>query len=166
MLQFDNLPLETQQEFLVTVHKILRTTRPTFRGFFSRSGAHKFVTHFDMTVDFLTYFLVERQTRLSIEYESDIKRLMQENPTLFHVDKTIEKLEDIFNPEKARESEMIAVQEELYFYIDPDVANAGKVASLSVKIDEFLDFTIGKKKHCFTLERRTRIRKISLLASS
>ena len=67
MLHFDNLPLETQQEFLVTVHKILRTTRPTFRGFFSRSGAHKFVTHFDLTVDFLTDFLVERQTRLRIE---------------------------------------------------------------------------------------------------
>ena len=46
----------------------------------------------------------------------------------------------------------MAVQEELYFYIDPNVADEGKIASLTTKIDEFRDFTRGNENTVLLLK--------------
>ena len=139
-LHYDNLPLGTKQEFLMTVHKILRTTQATFRGFFARPGAHHFTAYFNSTVGDLTNFLVERQGKLKTEYGSDIELLISDNPALFAGEESLGGFEDVFSQDKAREEEIMAVQEELYYYVDPNVVCSGKFVSLSAKIDEFIDF--------------------------
>ena len=139
-LHYDNLPPGTKQEFLMTVHKILRTTRATFRGFFARPGAHHFTTYFNLTVDFLTDFLVERQAKLRAEYGRDLELLMKKNPALSEAEVTLGDFDDVFSQEKARKEEVMAAQEELYFYVDPNVICSGSLVPLSAKIDEFIDF--------------------------
>ena len=150
-LHYDNLPQGTQQEFLLTVHKILQTTRPMFKGFFARPGAHHFTTYFNLTADFLIDFLAGRQAKLRAEYENDIKLLMNENPYLFPISEKMGEFEEVFNQEKAREGEIMASQEELYFYVDPDVLDDGRLVPLSAKIDEFIDFSPGNSSNTVIL---------------
>ena len=115
-LHYDNLPPGTKQEFLMTVHKILRTTRATFRGFFARPGAHHFTAHFKLTVDFLTDFLVERKAKLKTEYGSDLELLISDKPALFEAEEKLGGFDEVFSQEKAREEELMAAQEETFMW--------------------------------------------------
>ena len=85
-VHFDQLPSGTKEEFLVTVEKILHTSRPIFKGLFTREGAHNFLTEFKMTADQLADFLVERQAKLKSEYSEDLDQLIKENSQLFRTD--------------------------------------------------------------------------------
>ena len=142
-LHYDTLPIETQHEFLITMDKILDTTRAAFEGFFLRPGAHHFITLFNWNVEDLANFLVKRQAKLRAEYSTAIDTLRKNMPALFATSEKVEHFEDAFNQSKARENEILAAQEELYFYVDPDVLDGDRLTALSVKIDEFIAFDKG-----------------------
>lgn len=143
-LDFEQLPQGTKGEFIKTLKKIAQTSKATFRGFLSRDGAHHFVSSCKLSsVDELTEFLAYRRDEMIQSYKNYLQ-----DPVL-HVISFInlKKKKEMRNlEEQAREDEAKAVQEELHFYIYPDVTqtnvdskNRNRVA-LTDRIYDFLAF--------------------------
>jgi len=85
-LKFDDLPNGTKKEFLATVHRISETTEATFRGFFTREGAHHFVAYYKLTIDELAKFLMDRKvTKAYQEHLDDAQTLFQEEQKIIDI---------------------------------------------------------------------------------
>lgn len=74
ILDFDKLPKGTQEEFLMTLHRIAGTDRDTFRKLLDRKGANSYIRFMKLTTEKLLAQILERKSEMIAEYEKDLEK--------------------------------------------------------------------------------------------
>lgn len=73
-LVFDELPPQTQNEFLLTLHSIINTTQAEIIHFFHRPGIELIFSHNNTLVQAIITQLLERQAQMKEHYAPDLHR--------------------------------------------------------------------------------------------
>ena len=73
-LVFDELPLQTQNEFLLTLHSIINTTQAEIINFFHRPGIELIFSHNNTLVQAIIAQLLDRQAQMKEHYAPDLHR--------------------------------------------------------------------------------------------
>jgi WD40 repeat protein len=132
-VSFEDLPPQTQREFLRTLHDIKNTAPAMLMGFFTRRGGHPFILSFGRTVEELTAQLSQRRTQLLALYAEDLARTETDYRDYCAAEKRRH------TPEAwARQQEFSAINQQLYYYVPLDVMQDAARVSLSVVLEIFL----------------------------
>lgn len=73
VIKFDNLPKNTRDEYLMTLHLIMGTPDPILKSFFNRSGGERFILFSEREQSSYIEQLKERRWMLSKSYEDELK---------------------------------------------------------------------------------------------